>query len=799
MSPVIRSEDVDYSEAFYYTLFEQHHLPVLIIRPVDGQIIDVNETAVQFYGYDKLTLKTMTIFDINTLSKEAIKQKMAEAKQKNERHFHFQHRLSSGDIRDVKINSIPVTYKEETLLFSLVTDMTDAIENNAFFHTLFEESPYAIMLMNRDYEIEKVNHHFEQLFGYSNEEAIGHTPEQLIYPANHKAMFQSNKRMMEEGIVISQNSGRQAKNGEVIDIQMVAMPVYIDNFLVAACAIYIDKRQEQEMKSYNQMLASVLENTNQGVVITNTKGEIEWINQAYTTITGYGEDDVKGNNPRLLQSGKHGEGFYEKMWHDILKYGSWTGEIWNRRKNGDVFPEFLKIFSIKNEQGEIVHFVGIFIDNTEAIAHEKQIDVLETKDTLTGLYNRSYITQYLDGLLDDVDKGTVTLLYMDIDRFKAINDNLGHTVGDQLLIAFTTHLKHSFPSAVLARVSGDEFVVVLAEQERAKCGALLQHLFDQLKFPVDLGHHQLLVTCSVGVATYPRDAVTANELLMHADIAMFEAKKQEGNSMTFYDVALTVEMNRAFDVKTALQQADFDRDFTLHYQPVIDVQSGQVVGAEALLRFSHTTLGHVSPSEFIPIAENNGLILPIGEWVLRRACRDIGPVIDMTAGRFKIAVNVSIQQLESQTFPLALKAILEETNFPANQLVLEVTEETSVSHSERVKETINKIEAYGVSISIDDFGTGYSSLEKLHRLKVNQLKIDQSFIRDLEETTAIVRAILAMGESLELSVVAEGVETKDQLDFLKTTTCDYVQGYYFSRPLAFKDFQAYLLNKKRSS
>jgi diguanylate cyclase (GGDEF)-like protein/PAS domain S-box-containing protein len=766
---------------------------------VDGHIIDVNETAVNFYGYDKQTLKTMSIFDINTLSEEAVKQKMTEAKRKNERHFHFQHRLNNGEIRDVKVNSIPVSYHDETLLFSLVTDITDAIEHNAFFQTLFEQSPYAIMMMNNDYNIDKVNHHFEVLFGYTNEEVVGHTPEQLIYPVNHKETFQSNKRMMEEGIVISQNSHRQAKNGDVIDIQMVEMPVYVDNFLVATCAIYIDKRKEQEMKSYNQMLASVLENTNQGVVITNTKGEIEWINQAYTTITGYDEADVKGVNPRLLQSGKHDKDFYEKMWHDILTYGSWTGEIWNRRKNGEVFPEFLKIFSIKNEQGDIVQFVGIFIDNTEAKAHEKHIDVLETKDTLTGLYNRSYITQYLDGLLTDVDEERVTLLYMDIDRFKAINDNLGHAVGDKLLMAFTDYLKHSFPHAVLSRVSGDEFVVVLTEHVQQRCEASVQHLFDQLKTPLDLGHHQLLVTCSVGVATYPHDASTANELLMHADIAMFEAKKQDGNSLAFYDEALTAEMNRAFDVKTALQQADFDRDFTLHYQPVIDVQSGQVIGAEALLRFSHKTLGHVSPGEFIPIAENNGLILPIGEWVLRRACRDMRPIIEMTTGRFKLAVNVSIQQLESQTFPFALHSILEETQFPANQLVLEVTEETSVSHSKRVKETIDKIEGYGVKISIDDFGTGYSSLEKLHHLKVDQLKIDQSFIRELEATTAIVRAILAMGESLALSVVAEGVETKDQLDFLKTTTCDYVQGYYFSRPLAFNDFQAYLAKKARSS
>lgn len=798
MAPIIQSQD-GCEENLYYTLFEQHHLPVLIIRPVDGQIVEVNQTACQFYQYEKETLKRMTIFDINTLPMASVKQKMAEAKRKKERYFQFRHRLKDGNIREVKVNSIPVTFRGETLLFSLVTDVTDLLENNSYFNVLFEQSPYAIMVMDQEYRVKKVNQHFEALFGYKHEETIGRTPEQLIYPKGYTDLFESNKEKINEGMVITQNNIRQTKSGQIIHIQLVAMPVYVDNVLLATCAIYIDKRKETELKTYNQMLASVLENTNQGVVITNSNGDIEWINDAYTTITGYTEKDVLGKNPRILQSGKHTADFYEKMWEDILTHGSWTGEIWNRRKSGEIFPEFLKIFSIKDEAGDLVRFVGIFIDNTEMKAHERAIDVLETKDKLTNLYNRSFITRYIDQWLIGQEHPFVTLLYIDIDRFKTINDNLGHAVGDDLLIQFANKLRRTFKSSLLSRVSGDEFVVVMLEEDHNQVDERLEDFFKYLDVPFDLEGYQLLITCSVGVAIYPTDGASSNALLMHADIAMFEAKKHEGNTFVHYNKTLATEMNRIFEVKTALQQADFDRDFTLHYQPVVDVKTDQVVGAEALLRFENDTLGRVSPGEFIPIAEDYGLILPIGEWVLRQACSAMREVVEMTEGMFKLAVNVSIQQLENSHFPVVLKMILEETTFPKDHLILEVTEETSVSHSARVKETINQIEALGVGVSIDDFGTGYSSLEKLHQLKVNQLKIDQSFIRDLDQTKAIVHAILAMGKSLGLSVVAEGVETKEQRDFLKATTCDYVQGYYYSRPIPFKDFQAYVIQKQSSN
>ncbi|GEN56089.1 hypothetical protein GCM10012290_07570 [Halolactibacillus alkaliphilus] len=774
-----------YTDDFYYTLFEQHHLPVLIISPHDGQIVDANKTALDFYGYTRKKLQNMTIHDINTLSKEAIQNKMAEAKARKERHFHFRHQLNNGTIREVKVNSIPVVYEGETLLFSLITDITQALENNAFFRTLFEKSPYAMMMMDRDYQVTRINQHFVSLFGYTEEEAIGKSPQHLIYLENKDQLFQANKQLIEEDIVITQSSVRRTKSGVMVDVQMVAMPVYIENVLVATCAIYIDKREEVALKSYNQMLASVLENTTQGVVITDTLGSIEWVNDAYTTITGYEEIEVLGRNPRLLQFGRHDQAFYQVMWHELLTHGTWSGEIWNKRKNGSIYPEYLKIFSIKDETETIVRFVGIFIDNSEADAHRKQIDALVSRDRLTGLYNRSFITERINQLLDNGQN--LTLLYMDIDAFKAVNDNLGHAHGDELLIQFSHLLRQYFGEALFARVNGDEFVVVLSEHQKQQMDDLIAALFLALSEPFDLLGQTIYVSCSVGVASSCAHVQNANELFVHADVAMYEAKKYDGNAHVYYEEELTTAIKRTFQIKNVLQQVDFYEVLSVHYQSIIDLKTDKVVGAEALLRFETAELGKVSPAEFIPVAEKHGLIMKIGEWVLKRACIDMKPIV-LTNASFKLAVNVSIQQLEDKTFSDRVKTILKETNYPAENLVLEVTEETSISDSTKVRNTLNTLGKTGITVAIDDFGTGYSSLEKLHELHVHQLKIDQSFIRDLDKTTAIVRAIIAMGKSLDLAIVAEGVETKKQLDFLKGTTCDFVQGYYFSRPVSLDDF-----------
>ncbi|ADH98267.1 bifunctional diguanylate cyclase/phosphodiesterase [Salisediminibacterium selenitireducens] len=781
----------DYRE-LYQELFEHHHLPVLIIEPETGLIRDVNQKAVSFYQYSKDELMNMVISDINILDPDTIKAKMYAAKKNNTNSFHFRHRLKDGEIRDVKVDSIPVDFNGTHLLYSLITDITETLEKDSFFKALFNQSPYAIAILNRDYRISEVNGHFEALFGYGREEVLGLSPEFVIYPLDDESSMQDHIDQMERGVILTRDTLRKHKDGHLINVELIALPVYIESHLIATLAIYVDQTREKELEAHNQMLASVLENTGEGVVITNANSQIEWINQAFSTITEYTEQELIGKNPRLLKSGQHNAAFYHSMWHDLTTYGKWTGEIWNRRKNGDVYPEWLKIFALKDEEGEPYRYVGIVTDMSEVRAREERIDSLINQDKLTGLYNRYYVMRELEQDLIAAERynQTATILFGDIDAFKSINENLGHAAGDELLRQMADLLQEVFAKALVARLSSDEFAIVFPRgtddfEVRERLGLF----FNELKKPFTLHNEDFYITCSFGVARYPDNGRERDDLMLNADIAMHHAKKREGNTFDYYTDVLGNQVKREFKVKTVIQRALDENLFHLHYQPTLSVQDGVIVGAEVLLRLDDPEEGRVSPGEFIPVAEKFGFIYSIGDWVLRNACKEALGTDAYRDGNLFLAVNVSVQQLENEAFPEQVDAILEETGFPAERLVFEVTEETSISDSDLVSGTLNALIEMGIQVAIDDFGTGYSSLGKIHQLNMHQLKIDQSFIRDIEKTTDIVHAIIAMGKSLRLNVVAEGVETEEQLAFLKEAGCDFAQGFYLHRPMPFADYR----------
>ena len=781
----------DYRE-LYQELFEHHHLPVLIIEPETGLIRDANQKAVSFYQYSKDELMNMVISDINILDPDMIKERMHAAKKNNTNSFHFRHRLKDGQIRDVKVDSIPVEFDGNDLLYSLITDVTEILQKDSFFDALFNQSPYAIAILDREYRINEVNGHFETLFGYAREDVLGLSPEFVIYPPDDEGSMQHHIDQMERGVILTRDTIRKHKEGSLIDVQLIALPVYVESHLLATLAIYVDQTREKGLKAHNQMLASVLENTGEGVVITNANAEIEWVNQAFTAITGYTEQELVGKNPRLLKSGQHDAAFYHSMWHDLSTYGKWTGEVWNRRKNGDVYPEWLKIFALTDEEESPYRYVGIVTDMSEVRAREERIDSLINQDKLTGLYNRYYVMRELEQDLVEAERygQTVTVLYVDIDAFKSINENLGHAAGDDLLRQMADLLEEVFAKALIARLSSDEFAIVFPRgaddfEVRERLGLL----FNELKKPFTLHNQDLYITCSFGVARFPDNGRERGDLMLNADIAMHQAKKREGNTFDYYTDVLGNQVKREFKIKTMIQRALDEHLFHLHYQPTLSVQDGVIAGAEVLLRLDDPEEGRVSPGEFIPVAEKFGFIYSIGDWVLRHACKEALGTDAYRHGHLFLAVNVSVQQLENDAFPEQVDAILEETGFPAERLVFEVTEETSISDSDLVSGTLNALIEMGIQVAIDDFGTGYSSLGKIHQLNMHQLKIDQSFIREIDKTTDIVQAIIAMGKSLRLDVVAEGVETAEQLAFLQEAGCDFAQGFYLHRPMPFTEYR----------
>lgn len=538
-----------------------------------------------------------------------------------------------------------------------------------------------------------------------------------------------------------------------------------------------------------RLAATVFESSTEGVVLTDVHGAIVAVNRAFTEITGYSVDEVLGGNPRLLKSGRHEESFYRDMWATLAATGRWRGEIWNRRKSGDVYPAWTTISAIPDEQGRTVHYVGVFIDVADVREAQRQVDFLAHHDALTGLPNRALLNDRLELALRRAGQASslVAVLLVDLDRFGKVNDGLGHAVGDKLLQASALRLAEAVePGDTLARYVGDKFVIVVGNGQTAAHVARLARAYqDAIATPLDVDGHEILVTCSVGISLFPDDGTDAPTLLRLADVAMRQGRAKGGSRMTFVQAGVVDDLEDRMRLERLLRGA-VDRDeLVVHYQPQVHLADGSLVGVEALVRWQHPTRGLVAPGEFIPVAEDIGIIGSIGEWVLATACRQMAA---WQAHGFlvpRVAVNLSAQQLEREGLAAVVRAALEAADIGPERLELEVTESTIMLQTAAASAVLADLRVLGVELAMDDFGTGYSSLAQLRRLPLRRLKIDISFIRDIGRDPAaetIIRAIIAMAASLGLQTVAEGVEREDQAAFLRDAGCDIGQGYLYGRP-----------------
>ncbi len=546
--------------------------------------------------------------------------------------------------------------------------------------------------------------------------------------------------------------------------------------------------------------AAVFESTREGVVITSLEPRILAVNRAYTEITGYGEAQVLGKNPKIIKSGRYDKSFYQAMWASLLQEGYWHGEIWNRRKNGEIYPQWLTITTVRNDRDEPCNYVGVFTDITQIKQSEARLAHLAHYDPLTGLPNRLLVQSRLHHAIERAQRHNVHIatLCLDLDRFKNINDSLGHPVGDELLILLAARLKNRLREEdTLARLGGDEFLLVLEDvKEPSESATVAQTLIDLLTTPFVLSSgHEIFINASIGISLFPDDASNVTELIQHADMAMYLAKKEGRSTYRYHTEALSIAANERLMMENRLRHALAAGEFILHYQPLIDARSGQVVGVEALVRWQLPDKTIVPPGKFIPIAEETGLIVPLGEWVLRTACAQARAWIDAGLPPLVMAVNLSVRQFQSENLAEMIQRVLEETKLPAAYLELELTESMFMEHAERSIETLKMLKAPGIQLAIDDFGTGYSSLTYLKRFPIDKLKIDQSFVRGLAHDAndrEIAATIIAMARNLKLSVLAEGVESEQQLAFLRQHDCDYYQGFLFHRPVPAMEFEAWL-------
>lgn len=552
-------------------------------------------------------------------------------------------------------------------------------------------------------------------------------------------------------------------------------------------------------------IAEVLFQTQEAVMITNAQGIIVRINQSFAESSGYSSEEIIGKNPKVLQSGHHDKAFYGAMWESIRTTGKWEGEIWDRRKNGEVFLKRTAIRSVFDSAGAVTHYVAAYTDITERRRAENKIHQLAFFDALTRLPNRSMLLETLqhriDGSSCDCENGAVLLI--DLDHFKNLNDSLGYKHGDMLLQQVGRRLRMCVQKDdMVARLGGDEFAIVIAElcnsahKAAHKAETIAKNILTILSQVYILGSSEYRGTASIGVAMFAGGSTNTDQILKQAEMAMYKAKADGRNRLHYFDAALEEAVNRRAFLERELSTAIADKHFTLYYQPQV-AKDGTVYGAEALVRWQHPERGLISPLEFIPLAEETGQILALGAWVLEDACQRLAEWAQHPQrAHLILAVNVSPLQFMQENFAEQVLHTLQRTAINPQRLKLELTESLMVGSVDSVIERMHQLKEHGLRLALDDFGTGYSSLSYLKHMPLDQLKIDQSFVRDIlvdANAAAIAQSIAALAHSLGLALVAEGVEQVEQRDILAEMGCCVYQGYYYSRPLPLAEFEAYLL------
>ena len=718
-------------------------------------------------------------------------------------------------------NNQPYSFDEE--IVALLTEVADnlgfALDNfdresarqrgeaslrtsEARLRRITDESAFPMMVHVEDGEILQVNRAWLGISGYAREDiptnqawlekAYGERA-QAVWK-HIQSVFASEQRVDAGEFQLRCKEGSQ-RVWHFVSTPLGRLPDGRRYILSTAYDVTESKIAEKELR----LAATVFESNKSSILITDPDGTILSVNPAFSEVTGYAQEEVLGKTPRILKSGRYGKEFYENFWHALKTRGYWHGEMWNKRKNGEEYLAWLTVNAVRDAHGVTVNYTAISEDITQTRADKTQIEFLAHFDSLTRLPNRELAKDRLEqaSIQAEYAGSRVALIYLDLDNFRIINDTLGYTIGDELLKSIAERLHMcARETDTVSRQAGDEFLLILPDLSELKfVNIVADNIIKHLAQPFNIDGNALSISCSMGIAIYPEDARDVETLVKNADVAMYNAKRAGRNTFRFYAENMNAMFKDLLRIRSDLSRAIEENQFLLHYQPQLDLASHTICGAEALIRWQHPEMGMVPPGHFIQVAEESGMIALIGEWVIREACRQAAAWQQAGLKKIVVAVNISPLQFRRGDLEQIVSSALAESGLDAQYLELELTESTLIQDVEKSLETIERFDKLGLKMSIDDFGTGYSSLAYLQRLPVSKLKIDQSFINKLtteKSSAAITLSIISLAHALDKTVIAEGVETKEQADFLYEHGCDKIQGYYFSRPIPPEDFEKLL-------